>query len=111
MTFIPPITASHIAADKPLITLGGSIQLSQGMRSLPINTVWRWREEFLGVISGLFCEHQGEDAVENDDRMEQPRMTDNISSREMSIHRDAKCYMSSTLVQILKESHKLCWMT
>ena len=33
----------------------------------------------------MFCEHQGEDAVENDDRME-PRMTDNISSREMSIH-------------------------
>ena len=108
MTFIPPITTSHIAADKPLIA--GSIQLRQGMRSLPINTVWRWREEFLGVISGLFCEHQGEDAVENDDRME-PRMTDNISSRKMSMHRDAKCYMNYTLVQILKESHKLCWMT
>ena len=54
VTFIPPITTSHIAEDKPLIPLAGSTQLSRGIRSLPINTVWRWREEFLGVISGCF---------------------------------------------------------
>ena len=105
MTFIPPITTSHIAADKPLIA--GRIQLRQGMRSLPINTVWRWREEFLGVISGLFCEHQGEDAVENDDRMA-PRMTDNIRSREMSIHRRAAMLYELHPSVSPKASPKLC---